>query len=314
MKNALILLNMGGPNNLNEVEVFLRNMFNDKYILTTRSSMLRKLIARIIVKARTKKSQAMYAQIGGKSPLVDITNELIKELETLIPNTLILPVMRYTPPFAHDAIETLKQNEGLEHITLLPMYPHYSSTTSQSSIEDIKKALREANITKPLTVIDHYFENHSLNRAIIDDIKQKCEAANTSEIDLVFSAHGLPQSIIDNGDVYQEHIEAHVQILSDMLKTKGIAFNSINLAYQSKVGPMKWLEPSLQQMLEQKSSNKKVLIYPIAFTIDNSETIYELVKEYKDEALKLGYVYYEVVPALNSSTQFARSIKEITRL
>jgi ferrochelatase len=136
---------------------------------------------------------------------------------------------------------------------------------------------------------------------------------NPNEYNLIFSAHGLPQKIVDAGDPYEKHVNEHVKILSDILKEQGVEFKSISLAYQSKVGPMKWLEPALDKELE-KYKDQKVLIYPIAFIVDNSETDFELIIEYKEEADKIGIADYKVCKCLNYDEKFIKAIRDITKL
>jgi ferrochelatase len=151
-QKALVLLNMGGPNNLDEVKLFLSNMFNDKNIITVKSSLLRRFIAVMITTSRTKKAQANYAKLGGKSPLVGYTQQLVDKLQKVIPDYYVTFAMRYTPPFCEEVIRELMA-KNIEEVILLPLYPHYSTTTTKSSVEDFyavaKKCGFEANISIP---------------------------------------------------------------------------------------------------------------------------------------------------------------------
>ena len=311
-QKALILLNMGGPNNLHEVELFLKNMFNDPHILSISSKRGRKYLAGLITTLRVEKAQEVYRSIGGKSPLVELTQKLIEALKKKLPSSFhILPAMRYTPPFASDAISYIKEH-AIEELILFPMYPHYSTTTTASSVEDFIEHLdKKLHYYPKVSILPSYYHNSKLNEAIVNSILDTLKEEDPHEIDLVFSAHGLPQKVINKGDRYKHEVESHVKLLKKRLKERTIYFNSVNLAYQSKVGPMKWLEPSLDQTLNVLKSGKRVLIYPLAFTIDNSETIYELHKEYKELALELGYEYYEVVHALNDHPLFVEMICEL---
>lgn len=310
-RKALVLLNMGGPNNLHEVEVFLTNMFNDEHILSIASKRIRKLVAGIITTLRVEKAQEIYRELGGKSPLVDNTNTLIEALnEALGARYLIVAAMRYTPPYACDAIKTI-MDQGIRDITLFPLYPQHSTTTTASSVEDFVLAMDKLHCDAKLTVIPSFYEHKALNEGIVESIQTTLGAHVPADIDLIFSAHGLPQKIVDKGDLYQQHVEAQVQLLKSMLREAGLLFNSVSLAYQSKVGPMKWLEPSLEQSLAHLKPNKQVLIYPIAFMIDNSETVYELHVEYREVAHEMGYHYYEVVPALNHHPKLIQTIREL---
>lgn len=309
-KEAIILLNMGGPNNLDEVSVFLNNMFNDKNILTMKSSLLRKFVATMITKSRTKKSQEIYKQIGSKSPIVEHTKNLVKKLqEKLDDDVLVDFVMRYTPPFANEVVEKLKA-QNVDKVYLIPLYPQFSTTTTKSSLEDFEEACFLNDFTPVLVEKKHFFENENYTKAILNSIKEKMSDASYDEFDIIFSAHGLPQKIVDAGDVYQNHVQRHVEILKDMLKNEDMNFNDIHLAYQSKVGPMEWLKPSLDDKLT-SIKNKKVIIFPIAFTIDNSETDFELEIEYREVADELGFEEYLVCRCPNDSDDFVKALYEM---
>ncbi len=304
MNKAVILLNMGAPNNLDEVELFLKNMFNDENIITVKNRLLRKFIAFMIVASRKKVAKENYKQIGGKSPLLENTERLIKKLQEKDSSTYITYAMRYTPPFSKDVIAKLKQKD-IKEIFLLPLYPQYSTTTTKSSIEDFISEANKASLKAKITFTQRFYKEKEFNLVIISQIKKEIEGLDISKIDLIFSAHSLPQKIVDRGDSYQKEIEEHVQILSDMLKEKGIIFNNIHLAYQSKLGPVEWLSPSLEEKLKE-IENKNVIIYPLSFILDNSETEFELSLEYKEVADKLGYKDYFVSSCINSDIEFIK--------
>ncbi len=309
-KEAIVLLNMGGPNNLEEVEVFLKNMFADKNILTVKSDLLRKFIGTMIVLTRTEKSQDIYSQIGGKSPIVGHTKNLVSKLQERVGENIIVDfAMRYTPPFASEVVERLN-NANVEKIYLIPLYPQFSTTTTKSSLEDFEEAYHNGSGDAVLSEIKHFFQNETYNKAILECIKEKMVDSEYKDFDIIFSAHGLPQKIVDSGDVYEKHVIRHVEILKGMLKDKGMNFNEIHLAYQSKVGPMKWLEPSLDTKLK-SIKNKNVIIFPIAFTIDNSETDFELEIEYREIAEELGFKDYRVCRCPNDSELFVDALVEI---
>lgn len=310
MKEAIVLLNMGGPNNLGEVEMFLRNMFNDPYILRMKSSLLRKFVAGMITWTRTEKSQEIYRRIGGKSPLVSITRSLVEKLQDQVGEEVVVDfVMRYTPPMAHEVCTRLKER-GIEKVYLIPLYPQYSSTTTQSSLDDFEMTAHAIGWDVITVEIKHFFAHQTYNRALLARITEALRGDDPSHYEIVFSAHGLPQKIVDDGDPYQRHVEAHVQIVRELMEKEGIRFNEVHLAYQSKVGPMKWLEPSLEEMLHSLKS-KKVIIVPIAFTIDNSETDFELAIEYAEVAHKIGFEEYRVCRCPNDHPLFVRTLQEL---
>ena len=309
-KEAVILLNMGGPNNLNEVEMFLTNMFNDKNILTMKSSILRKLVGSMITFSRTESSQEIYRNLGGKSPLVGHTKNLVAKLQERLGEDVFVDfVMRYTPPFAPEVIEKLNDAE-IEKIYLIPLYPQFSTTTTKSSLEDFEEHYHKIGGDALLVEIKHFFENESYNKAVIENIQQSMGDAEYRDFDIIFSAHGLPQKIVDAGDVYEKHIQKHVALLKDMLVDADMKFHATHLAYQSKVGPMAWLKPSLDDKLK-IVRNRGVIIVPVAFTIDNSETDYELEIEYREIAEKLGFKEYRVVRCPNDSDLFVDALQEI---
>jgi ferrochelatase len=303
-KKGLVLLNMGGARSKEELEIFLRNMFNDKYILTIPFDLIRSMVASLIVNLRLNKAWEHYEEIGGKSPLHDLTDELIKNLQEQLPDYFVTAAMRYTSPFAQTAIARLKEH-GVKDVILFPLYPQYSTTTTRSSLEDfIEKADNQFNIT----TIEPFYKNTLYNKAVCDEIVRVQN--KYGDYHLIFSAHGLPQKVVDKGDPYQKHVEEHVEILKEKLTHYAVNFKSINLAYQSKVGPLKWLEPSLDDMLK-NFKNEKVIIYPISFIIDNSETVFELEIEYKEIAEEIGLKEYKVCKCVNSSDTFIQSIKEL---
>jgi len=288
---AIVLLNMGGPRNLDEVEVFLRNMFLDKNILPA-PLLIRKVLSKYITKKRKEEAKNNYKLLGGKSPIVGYTKSLIQKLSKKYDT---FSIMRYTPPFAKEIVPKLtKYNE----IVAIPLYPHYSQTTIKSSVEDLMNEAKKYNLESKIKVIKPYFDNEKYNKLIIKKIKEVLKDDKASEFDLIFSAHGLPKKMIEKGDVYQSHIEKNVEILKEKLKE----FKSIHLAYQSRLGPMEWIRPYLDDKL--KEVGKKVIIYPIAFTIDNSETEFELDIEYRKIAKNLGIEDYRVAKCLNDDDEF----------
>ena len=311
-KNAVILLNMGGPNSLEEVELFLKNMFNDPNILTMKSSLLRRFVAAMITLFRTESSQEIYRQLGGKSPIVDLSRKLVAALQEKLGGEVVVDfAMRYTPPFADEVCGRLESHD-IDRIYLIPLYPHYSTTTTKSSLEDFERAFHQSGLDALLVEIKHYFENRTYNRAIVERIREELGDDDPAAFDIIFSAHGLPQKIVDGGDPYQRQVQRHVELLREMLAEEGIAFRALHLAYQSKVGPMQWLEPALDDTLR-SLENKNVLIYPIAFTVDNSETDYELGMEYKEVADELEFENYRVCRCVNDHPLFVEALAEIYR-
>lgn len=309
-KEAVILLNMGGPNNLEEVEMFLKNMFADKNILTMKSNLLRKFVGGMITFTRTESSQDIYRQLGGKSPIVGHTKKLVQKLQKRLGEDVLVDfVMRYTPPFAPEVIGKINK-EKVQKIYLIPLYPQYSTTTTKSSLEDFEEHYHDIGKDAILVEIKHFFENKTYNKAILERIKEQMQDVQYEDFDIIFSAHGLPQKIVDAGDVYQLHVEKHVDILKEILQDENMNFHETHLAYQSKVGPMEWLKPSLEDKLK-TVRNRGVIIFPLAFTIDNSETDFELEIEYREIAEELGFKEYRVCRCPNDSELFVDALEEI---
>ena len=307
MKKALLLLNMGGANSLDDVEIFLTNMFNDPYILGIKNKFLRKFVAFMITKGRLKTAKHNYEQIGGKSPLCELTAKLCEKISSLQSEFDAVDfAMNYTSPFVKDV---LKKYEKFDEIVLLPLYPHHSQTTITSSLADFKKAKEELDFKAKIALCEPFYDDDAYNKIIISHIREAINDTDISDISLIFSAHSLPRKIIEKGDIYEKHINEHVQILGKILKEQGLNFKDVSLAYQSRLGPVKWLEPSLNEALA-KCENKKALIYPLSFCIDNSETIFELVIEYAKLAKELNFSFYKVAQCPNFSDEFASFILE----
>ncbi len=296
MKRAVLLMNMGGPNNLDEVEVFLNNMFNDKRIIGAPKP-IRAMIAKFITYKRKDEAKANYAHIGGKSPLVGYTKQLIENLESSIKDASIHMVMRYTPPFASD----------VDEFYAIPMYPHYSTTTTLSSYEDLYETFDKLRIKARVKTIDDYYSDGYCINSIVERIKESLNGEDPAEYELIFSAHGLPKRVIAKGDSYQKHIRRNVYHARKALMSAGVNFHNTHLAYQSRLGPLEWIRPYLEDKLK-ALKKKKVIIFPIAFTVDNSETEFELEIEYREKAQEMGFEEYRVAKAPNSHPEFVKCL------
>ena len=307
MKRGLLLLNMGGPNSVDEVEMFLRNMFSDKNILTM-DRYTRALVREIIIFNRINEVKENFIQnLGGKSPLPELTNQLIEKLKTKL-DMPIAPAMRYVPPFATEALEAF-QKEGVEELILFPMYPQYSTTTTLSSVEDIEERCEALGYAPEIKVIEPYYDDYDYIKMSVKKIMEALGDKKSEEYDLLLSAHGLPMSIIRAGDPYQNQVEGNVSAIRTYLHERGVKFNNVKLVYQSKVGSSAWLEPNLVDVLR-NPYHRKVLIYPLAFTVDNSETLYELDIEHREIADKIKYDDYRVANCFNDDDAFVAFITQ----
>ncbi|MFW2605604.1 ferrochelatase [Aliarcobacter butzleri] len=305
-KKALVLLNMGGARDKSELKMFLTNMFNDENILTIKNTFIRKMVASFITNSRLESAWKNYEKIGNHSPINPLTEQLVNKCNDKIENYKTYQVMRYTPPFAKEIISQMKK-DGIKEVLLLPLYPQYSTTTTKSSLEDF---IKFAKNSFSISSIETFYKNDKFNECIVNEILNSVK--DETSYNLVFSAHGLPQKIVDAGDPYEKQMNEHVKILSEELQKRGKIFKSINLAYQSKVGPLKWLEPSLENMLK-NFKNENVIIYPLSFIVDNSETVFELDIEYKEIAHEIGIKEYKVCSCVNDSDEFIEAIKDIIK-
>ncbi len=281
MSKAVVLLNMGAARSAGELRQFLFNMFLDTRII---ASPIRYFLAPFIAQTRYKKVWQKYEWIGG-SRLYQITENLADKLQDQL-ETDVIYAMRYTKPNLQEVIQ------GYDDLILLPLYPQYSTTTVQSSLDVLKKIKFKGQIS----IVKPFYDSESFNRLIAEKIKN--EIANLQDKHLIFTAHGLPQKIVDQGDPYPHQIEAQVSLLKNILPS----FKSVSLAYQSRFGNQPWLQPYLDDILPQ-FKNKNVVIYPLSFMIDNSETDLELQIEYAEKAKRYGINQYEVVACPNDAPQ-----------
>lgn len=309
-EKAVILLNMGGASNPDEIKMFLTNMFNDRNILNIPNP-IRKLVAFLITRSRLNAAKENYAQIGGGSPLLGHTKRLVKKLQSVLPECEVACIMRYTPPRAYEELKRL-QAMGIRELFLIPLYPQYSTTTTKSSLEEIDAVLEKLAYAPTCHTLTRFYDDHLYTETVIEKIVEQLEGESAETFDLIFSAHSLPQKIVDRGDPYEKEVNEHVAILVEALGKKGIRFKNVHTAYQSKLGPVKWLEPSLESVLE-GVENKKVIISPLSFTIDNSETDFELAIEYREFADENGFETYRVCRCPNDSDRFVETLAALYR-
>jgi len=254
---------------------------------------------------RLEEVKKNYGLLGGKSPLPELTEALISKLKEHL-DMPIYPAMRYVPPFADEALQKCKE-DGVKELILFPMYPQYSTTTTLSSLEDIEERCEALGYRPKVTLIDPYYDEYDYIEASCEKIIEAAKGIETKEYDLLLSAHGLPMSIIKAGDPYQNQVEANASAIKIYLKERGIEFHDIKLVYQSKVGSAAWLEPNLVDVLR-NPTHRKVLIYPVAFTVDSSETVFELDIEHREIADKIKYEDYIVASCMNDSDKFTQFI------
>ena len=310
MRRAVILFNLGGPDKLESVEPFLFNLFNDPAIISI-PSLFRYPLAKLISKRRTPIAKNIYKEIGNKSPILELTRKQAKSLEENLlkkGDYRCFVVMRCWHPRASDVIKKVKEYNP-EEITLLPLYPQFSATTSGSSINEWNKLCEKENYNIKTKTICCYPTEDNFIVSHVSLIKKTLSTVKDRNFKLIFSAHGLPESKIKKGDPYQWHVEETVKEI--MLKLKSENFDYV-ISYQSRVGPMKWIGPSTDAEIIKYSKEKKgIIIVPVAFVSEHSETLVELDIEYKKIAEKNGCIFYKRVPALGSEENFIKGLAHL---
>jgi protoporphyrin/coproporphyrin ferrochelatase len=310
MITGVLLLNLGGPDSLQAVRPFLYNLFSDRDIIRLGPAFLQKPLAWLISTLRSKKTSGMYGLIGGKSPIIEITQAQAKALEESLneQQTVSFKVytgMRYWRPFIEDVITAIHR-DGIKKVIVLSLYPQYSVTTSGSSISQVKKVLPDYPIDVDCVSSWH---NHPLYiEALVDVIEKgiKSFSPSANEVHVLFSAHSLPQKIIDEGDPY---VTETVGTINEIIKSLPVKWS---LSYQSKSGPVKWLEPSTEEMLEKLAGEgiKNLLVVPISFVSDHIETLYEIDILYKKMATGLG-INLKRSESLNTHPKFIDALRDI---
>ena len=310
-KTAVLLLQMGGPDSLDAVEPFLFNLFSDRDIIRIGPAFLQPFIARLIAKRRSRGVERKYEEIGGKSPIRELTEAQARALEEALGEGYrCFVAMRYGKPSTIEALAAIKR-EGISRIIALSLYPHYSRATTGSSLNELKRVLAQAGISFDLTSVDRFYDHHLYINALAEKIQEGLDDFHPlAEVQILFSAHSLPQSFIDEGDPYLAHIEETVRLV--MERFEGVTYH---LAFQSRAGPVKWLEPSTDQMLEHLAAHdvKNLLIVPLSFVSDHIETLHEIDIEYAMEAHKLGYAKFRRSPSLNTSPAFIACLTDLVR-
>jgi len=308
-KSGVVLLNMGGPESLDDVEPFLLNLFSDREIIRLGPfPFLQKFIARKIVKNRAPKSRAAYQLIGGGSPLARISVEQGQALAARLAGEgdfMVRCAMRYWHPLAEEALAEF-QRAGVRDLLALPLYPHYSRATSGSSFNDLRRALAATDYKFSCREIAAWPDQPAYAAALAATIKEGAAAFGDDPFTLVYSAHSLPVSFIEDGDPYLDHIKRTIAAVEPLLGFGG------RLCFQSRSGPVRWLAPSTPEMLDELAASgvKNVLMVPISFVSDHVETLYEIDIQYRDLAHDLG-IRLVRSPALNTHPRLIEALAEL---
>jgi len=310
MKKAVILFNLGGPDKLESVEPFLFNLFNDSAIINI-PSIFRYPLAKFISKKRAPITKNIYKEIGNKSPILELTQNQAKSLEINLSKKgdyKCFVVMRCWHPRAADVIKIVREYNP-EEVILLPLYPQYSASTSGSSINEWGDLCKKENYHVKTKIICCYPTENNFIESHILLIKKTIQTIKNNNFKLIFSAHGLPESKIKKGDPYQWHVEETVKEIINKLRNKDLDYV---ISYQSKIGPMKWIGPSTNKEIVKYSKEKKgIVVVPVAFVSEHSETLVELDIEYKKLAEKNGCSFYKRVPALGIEENFIKGLAEL---
>ncbi|MEZ7833231.1 MAG: ferrochelatase [Candidatus Pelagibacter bacterium] len=311
MKKAIILFNLGGPDKLENVEPFLFNLFNDPAILNL-PTFLRYPLAKLLSNRRAPVAKKIYAELGGSSPILKLTREQSDALEIKLNQTQeedeykCFIIMRCWNPRAKDVIKDV-QLYGPDEVVLMPLYPQYSAATSGSSIKEWKDVCKKNNYHVKTSTICCYPTDQNFINAHTKEIIKKIK--DLKNFKLIFSAHGLPEKNIKKGDPYQWQVEQSVKKIVESLNDENLDWI---LSYQSRVGPLKWIGPSTETIIIENSKiGKHIVLVPIAFVSEHSETLVELDIEYKEIADANGCKNYTRVPALGINEDFIKAMSEL---
>ncbi|RLN33897.1 ferrochelatase-1, chloroplastic [Panicum miliaceum] len=319
-KIGVLLLNLGGPETLDDVQPFLFNLFADPDIirLPRLFRFLQRPLAKLISTFRAPKSKEGYASIGGGSPLRKITDEqanaLKIALETKNLHANIYVGMRYWYPFTEEAIDQIKKDK-ITKLVVLPLYPQYSISTSGSSIRVLQNIVKEDSYFAglPISIIESWYQHDGYVKSMADLIEKELSAfSNPEEVMIFFSAHGVPLTYVeDAGDPYRDQMEDCIALIMGELRSRGI-LNSHTLAYQSRVGPVQWLKPYTDEVLVELGQKgvKSLLAVPVSFVSEHIETLEEIDMEYKELALESGIENWGRVPALGCTSSFISDLAD----
>jgi protoporphyrin/coproporphyrin ferrochelatase len=314
---GVLLLNLGGPEQLEDVRPFLFNLFSDPEIIRLPFVWLQKPLAWLISSSRSKKSQENYKLIGGGSPLLRITQEQGQALQAALQqkgqDAQIYVGMRYWHPFTEEAIARIKR-DNVTRLVILPLYPQFSISTSGSSFRLLSKIWQEDPALQrqvDYTVIPSWYKRSGYLRAMADLIAEQLDQfEEPDKAHVFFSAHGVPLSYVEEaGDPYQKEIEDCTELIMQTLDRP----NAHTLAYQSRVGPVEWLKPYTEETIEELAAEgiKNLLVVPISFVSEHIETLQEIDMEYREVAEHAGIENFRRVPALNTHPVFIDDLADM---
>jgi ferrochelatase len=309
---AVVLCNLGGPDSLESVRPFLFNLFSDPDIFRLPlSGLTQRPFAWLVARRRAPEAAKGYAAIGGKSPILDFTSAQATALASALGEGFAVHVcMRYWHPLTEEVVAVLKQ-KNYARVILLPLYPQYSITTTGSAYNEFRRQCEKQHYRAAITLVRQWYDQPDYQGAIVEMVRaeaRKFPDPDPRNIELLFSAHGLPRRVVDGGDPYERQVRATYEAVRAQL-----GWPHTTLCYQSRVGPLEWLRPYTDEVIREKAAAgvKQMLVYPIAFVSDHVETLFELGITYADLARAQGIAHYRVVPALNSHPRFIEALKSL---
>ncbi len=321
-KVGVLLLNLGGPERIQDVGPFLYNLFSDPEIIRLPNPVLQKPLAWLISSLRASKSQEAYRSIGGGSPLRRITEQQARELQSALRllgiEATSYVAMRYWHPFTESAVADIKA-DAVDEVVVLPLYPHFSISTSGSSFRELQR-LRQADpvfAALPIRCIRSYHDDPGYIGAMAGLIAREILACpDPAAVHVFFSAHGVPKSYVEEaGDPYQGEIETCARLIIQNLEAALGHSNSFTLAYQSRVGPVEWLKPYTDEALVELGQQgvRDLVVVPISFVSEHIETLEEIDIEYRELASEAGITNFRRVPALDTNPAFIQGLARLVQ-
>ena len=314
-KLGVVLFQLGGPDSLEAIEPFLYNLFSDPDIIDFPFARIaRQPLARLISTTRARHVRQHYAEIGGRSPILENTLRQAHALEAELRRDFdarVVVAMRYWHPFTAEAVRQL-ETHAPQDLVLLPLYPQYSRTTTGSSLNEWRRRFHPNGWNPRVHIVTEFHEDAGYIGALVEAIDESLAAFdNPAEVDMVFSAHSVPMAVIEAGDPYQRQIERTVELVWRQGRWAGRK----HLCYQSKVGASKWLQPSMHAMLKglAEQGSRHVLVIPVSFVSDHVETLHEIDIEHRAQALRLGIREFRMVPGLNNAPRFIGLLGRLVR-
>jgi ferrochelatase len=333
---GVLLLNLGGPDSMEAVRPFLYNLFSDRDIIRLGPALLQKPLAWLISTLRSSKSRGMYGLIGGRSPILEITTAQALELEDSLNRDThdagaiqkgeqaelfggkrqgnlfkVYTGMRYWRPFIKDTLDSIL-SDGIRDLVVLTLYPHYSKTTSGSSISVFNAVARNKDLN--IQYIDRWYDFPPYIDALAELMYEGMQKFEQEDFKVLYSAHSLPKSFIDEGDPYLDHTKETIKKVNERLSEEPYNIREFQwqLSFQSRSGPVQWLEPATDETIIKLGEEgcKNLLIVPISFVSDHIETLYEIDILFKDLAAEHGIKVIRC-RSLNTSGKFIDALKEL---